>query len=123
MPSRDELIRVGADARCLNRPHLRGMGKYLSEVIARSCACQAVRWELLADRPDLPLHLPVNAGVTAHVFDCRGYRFHLWEQLALPRRARRCRVDVLHCPASSLPLWQPMPVVVTLHDTMPWLRD
>lgn len=123
MSSKEDLIRVGVDARCLNRPHLRGIGKYLWEIIDRSSATQGIHWEIFADRPDLPLHHPTNADLTAHVFDCRGYRFHVWEQLALPNRARRCRVDVLHCTASSLPLWQPLPVVLTLHDTIPWQQD
>jgi glycosyltransferase involved in cell wall biosynthesis len=40
----------------------------------------------------------------------------VWEQLGLPRRARRGRADVVHAPNVFLPLWRPCPGVVTVHD-------
>jgi hypothetical protein len=54
------------------------------------------------------------------VFRRRGDRFRRWEQISLPRRAMRWRADVLHCPATGMPWWQPVPTVVTLHDTILW---
>jgi glycosyltransferase involved in cell wall biosynthesis len=39
-----------------------------------------------------------------------------WYLGALPRRAARDRVDVLHCPSHRGPLWSRVPVVLTLHD-------
>jgi alpha-1,3-rhamnosyl/mannosyltransferase len=32
-------------------------------------------------------------------------------------------VDVLHCPATGAPWWQPVPTVVTLHDTLLWAPE
>jgi alpha-1,3-rhamnosyl/mannosyltransferase len=117
------MIRVGVDARCLNCAHLRGMGKYLFQVIRHASAEGAVAWELFAQRPDLPLHLPQVNAIRAHCFETRGYRFHRWEQLSLPRQARRRRVDALHCPSSTLPWWQPQPTIVTVHDVLPWVQN
>lgn len=116
----NELIRVGLDGRALNGEHLRGMGRCLWELIARGARRHAIRWEVLADRPDLPLHLPGGIDVGCRLFEQRGYRFHCWEQWALPRAVARLKVDLLHCPAGRLPWWQPVPTVVTLHDAMPW---
>ena len=28
--------------------------------------------------------------------------------------------DVLHAPATTGPWWQPVPTVITIHDTIPW---
>jgi len=39
-----------------------------------------------------------------------------WEQIAVPLAARRLRVDLLWVPYWAAPLWQPCPVVVTVHD-------
>jgi glycosyltransferase involved in cell wall biosynthesis len=39
-----------------------------------------------------------------------------WEQVGLPRLARRLGVQVLHCPHYTMPLRSPVPVVTTLHD-------
>ena len=40
----------------------------------------------------------------------------IWEQVGLPRLARRVAADVLHCPHYTMPLAARVPVVVTLHD-------
>lgn len=39
-----------------------------------------------------------------------------WEQVGLPRLARRVGADVLHSPHYTSPRWSPVPVVITLHD-------
>jgi glycosyltransferase involved in cell wall biosynthesis len=39
-----------------------------------------------------------------------------WYLAALPRRARRDGVDVLHCPTHRAPVKSSVPLVVTLHD-------
>jgi glycosyltransferase involved in cell wall biosynthesis len=88
--------------------------------VLRGARDHGVEWELFADRPDLPLHLPTAPKLNVHLFECRGYRFHSWEQIALPRRIAKLGVDLLHAPASRLPWWQPVPSIVTLHDTIPW---
>ncbi len=43
----------------------------------------------------------------------------LWEQLCLPTRARRAKVDLLHCPTYVSPLVPlGIPSVITVHDTI-----
>ena len=116
----DPVIRVAVDVRSLNRTHLRGMGKYVRELVDRGTRWGQVQWMLLADRPDLPLHLPGADALETNVCRRRGDRFHRWEQVSLPRRASRCRAEVLHCPNNALPWWQPIPTVVTLLDTIMW---
>ena len=44
-----------------------------------------------------------------------------WEQVTVPRAARRLRADVLFVPYWAAPLWQPMPTAVTVHDLIPLL--
>ena len=39
-----------------------------------------------------------------------------WYLAALPARARRDRVDVLHCPSQRAPARSFVPLVVTIHD-------
>jgi glycosyltransferase involved in cell wall biosynthesis len=114
---------IALDARSLNREHLRGIGRCVWELISRGSARHGIQWELFADRPDLPLHLPPVAGLKVHQFECRGYRFHSWEQFGLPRRVSKARASLLHGPASQIPWWQPVPAIVTLHDTIPWQQD
>jgi glycosyltransferase involved in cell wall biosynthesis len=120
MPERR--LRVAVDARCLNTEHVRGMGKSLYELIRRTSASGAIEWHLFGDRPDRPFHAP-DGNCHVDASEMRGYRFSSWEQLALPRAARRVAADLLHAPATSLPWWQPVPTAVTIHDTIPWQTD
>jgi glycosyltransferase involved in cell wall biosynthesis len=115
-------LRIAVDARCLNTEHIRGMGKSLYELIRRTSASGAIEWLLFGDRPDQPFHAP-DTSCQVEAFEMRGYRFSAWEQLALPRAARRAAADILHAPATSMPWWQPIPTAVTIHDTIPWQAD
>src|SRR5262245_19819863 len=114
-------FRVGTDARCLNTNFVRGMGEYLAPLATHMSASGDIEWFFYGHRPDMPFHTPSGIGPSNVVLrDVRGDRFHVWEQAAMPFRAWRDRVQVLHCVATTLPLWQPVPTVVTIHDTIPW---
>ena len=114
-------LHVGIDARSLNVTHVRGMGNYLTGIVSELARPGKLDWSFFSNRPDLPFHKPPGVDdCPVYLFDCPGHRFQIWEQVALPAQARHHRVDVLHCPFSSLPLWQPVPTVVTLHDTIEW---
>jgi len=42
----------------------------------------------------------------------------IYENLFLARRARREGCELLHCPAYTLPVWNLLPTVVTVHDVI-----
>jgi glycosyltransferase involved in cell wall biosynthesis len=109
-------MKIGLVARCLNTAHVRGMGKYVMELLRNSSP--DIAWHLFADDPRHPLLHPEGPRFTPDIFQFRGDRFRLWEQLGLPLRARRMPLSLLHCTEGALPLWQPLPTVVTLHDTL-----
>ncbi|HUQ88888.1 MAG TPA: glycosyltransferase family 1 protein [Vicinamibacterales bacterium] len=115
-------LRIAVDARCLNVEHLRGMGKSLYELIARTSANGAIEWHMFGDRPDRPMHAP-DQTCQVSVFETPGYRFASWEQYSLPAAAARLNADLLHSPATTAPWWQPVPTVVTVHDAIPWQSD
>jgi glycosyltransferase involved in cell wall biosynthesis len=50
---------------------------------------------------DAPWHPPSNLG---------------WTIVGLPRAAARARVDLIHAPAYTAPLWAAVPTVLTIHD-------
>jgi len=95
-----------------------GVGRYLEQLIPA-----------LARRDDLRLVVAVQerdaAEVTAAapgadvVVPLRGggrLRRLVWEQFGLPRLVRAHRVDVLHSPHYTMPVFTRVPVVVTVHD-------
>ncbi|HEY1505994.1 MAG TPA: glycosyltransferase family 1 protein [Stellaceae bacterium] len=122
---RGDTMTIGVDARALTVDHLRGIGNYLCGMIGALAGDRDLAWQFFSDRPDLPFHSPLPAQHLAPLaaMDCPGFRFHSWEQAVLPFAARRRCVDILHCAGNTAPLWQPVPTVITIHDTMIWDRD
>ncbi|MES2263034.1 MAG: glycosyltransferase family 1 protein [Pseudomonadota bacterium] len=113
-------LKIGLVARCLNTEHVRGMGKYVFELLSHSQQHPEMRWHLFGDDERYGMLTPPGTQLKTDIFTFRGDRFHAWEQLGLPLRLRRLDVDLLHCTEGTLSLWQPKPTVVTLHDTLAW---
>lgn len=107
-------------ARCLNTEHIRGMGKYVFELLQQSGPADNIEWVLFGEDPRYGMVAPAGKGLTHDIFEFRGDRLRLWEQLGLPLRAKNHSLDVLHCTEGTLSLWQPRPTVVTVHDTLSW---
>ena len=45
----------------------------------------------------------------------------LWDQVLLPFRARASGAHLLHCLSGTMPMFSPLPIVVTVHDVA-WLK-
>ncbi len=97
-------MRVGVDAQ-LTLGTATGIGEYVAGLLG------ALR-ERGVDAVALS-----NPGLDPWRFDRRVR----WDQIELPRAARRARVDVLHCASGTVPLRSSEPVVATVHDVA-WLR-
>jgi glycosyltransferase involved in cell wall biosynthesis len=114
-------MKICVDARCLNRPFIRGIGRLVTEVIQRAPA--SIDWLLLGDRFDFPRHQPANDNLCFECFGEVGYRLHAWEQIVLPFQARRARADLLLCPANIAPLVSSVPVITIVHDVIEWKTE
>jgi glycosyltransferase involved in cell wall biosynthesis len=110
-------VRVGIDVSPLALTRA-GTARYLSNLLAE-----------LERNPELELRR-YSFGGAGRVR--RILRDTVWYLSALPRRARRDRVDVLHCPGLRAPVRAPVPLVVTIHDVAvlreprsfnPWTRS
>lgn len=51
-----------------------------------------------------------------HIIEINTPSYPLWEQYALPRAAKKARVDLLHCTSNTAPIRCDIPLVLTLHD-------
>jgi glycosyltransferase involved in cell wall biosynthesis len=58
----------------------------------------------------------VQSSDNVHVIELKMPSYPLWEQVALPRAARRYGVELLHCTSNTAPIWCDVPLVLTLHD-------
>ena len=113
-------MKIAVDCRGLNVAFVRGMGRYLLALLEQANQITDWSWEFYSDRPDLPFLVPTMHHSQTSLFELRGCRFHTWEQYGLPARVKRSQANVLFCPNTTLPWWQPIPTVVTVHDTIPW---
>lgn len=114
-------MKIAVDARSLLNGRPRGEGRSLLRLYQ----------ELAAVRPDWRFRFfgegcgrVALPGITqAHVenFQVPGYRFNLWENVALPCKAWCAGADLLHCSSSSAPRWTRTPIVLTVHDVIPLL--
>ncbi|TCP49252.1 glycosyltransferase involved in cell wall biosynthesis [Tamaricihabitans halophyticus] len=95
-----------------------GVGRYVDSLVSAldadgarlAVACQprdAELYERLAPRAEI---VPTPESVATRTARLT------WEQVTLPRVARRTGVDVVHSPHYTLPLANPAASVVTLHD-------
>jgi len=114
-------LRLGLDGRFLTGDYP-GIGRYTYE-LARALGRRGdVDVRLLAGRvgPRFPHAALRDAGVTLVATDIpvRSLR----EQLALPRLLRRLGCEVFHAPYLVTALRPPCPLVVTVHDALPWRR-
>lgn len=113
-------LNIGIVTRCLNSPHIRGMGRYVYELLDQSQREGDLHWHMFGDDPRYPMTHPDGIDKTVDVFPFRGDRFHLWEQIGLPLRQKKNTLNLLHCTEGALPWWQPIPTIVTVHDTLAW---
>src|SRR5688572_33330655 len=82
-------------------------------------AGKALRYLLRQLRADFPAHEYLTYDPPGAA-SWRLARQLLWEQVALPRRSRRLRADVLHVPAgTAAPIFLGGKLVMTVHDLAP----
>lgn len=116
MPTgRQFVLRVGFDARWYNHS---GVGNYVAglvQALARSPGVQLFIYEDPARAlPDLGSSAVVRIPVHSS-------RYSPLAQLELAWRCRADRLDVFHSPFYPIPFAAPCPVVVTVHDLIPFL--
>jgi glycosyltransferase involved in cell wall biosynthesis len=115
-------MKVGVDARSLLNPSPRGEGRSLRRLY-QEIAKQRPDWQLVFYGEGTKAFDAGVARARVDMFDIPGYRFNTWENIGLPLRALRDRVDLLHCSSSTAPRFAPAPIVMTVHDVIPLVFD
>ncbi len=111
-------MRIAVDARVLVHPELRGIGRYLTEILA-AWPESGDEFLLLYEDGTFPAALSSPARlVPARVAAPRGSRVHIWDWWALPRFLAEQELDVFWSPANTAFPVRSVPQVVTIHDTL-----
>ncbi len=110
-------MRVGFDARWYNDS---GVGVYVAELLRAMVAVEQRRFDLVVyENPLNPVPELEGPRFARVAFNARKYS--LAEHLEFRGRAKEDRLDVFHSPFYAAPLALPCPVVVTVHDLIPFL--
>ncbi len=110
-------MHLAIDARLL--AYRRGMGHFVHSLVHQwAHIAPDHRFTLYTDSPQTRDSAPRAPNITVRELSPRLYP--LWEQIALPRAAKRDHADVLYCPANTAPLQldSHIKLVVTIHDVM-----
>lgn len=109
-------MRVGVDARWYNHS---GVGAYVAGLL-RAMALAEREFELLVYE-DPENRVPGLDGLPVVRVPVRAPKYSFREQWELGRRARLDKLDLFHSPFYVAPLSPGCPVVVTVHDLIPFL--
>ena len=107
-------MRIGIDSRSLNQKGL-GVGRYLFNLL---------RHYPELDRSNEYLLYIKKKGLPSALSNFRSKAISLplinsnlaWLNLRLPVELVKDKIDLFHCPFYGLPVYQPCPMVVTIHD-------
>jgi glycosyltransferase involved in cell wall biosynthesis len=116
LEKKDRKMRIGFDGRWYGHS---GVGNYVSELLKAMGALDEDLEIIVYEDPKNPLEA-VNATSIRKVAVYSG-RYSVREQFELARRIGADRLDVFHSPFYITPLFASCPVVVTIHDLIPFL--
>lgn len=109
-------LRVGFDARWYNDS---GVGAYVRGLLGAMAQLEDQLDLIIYEDPQNPVPLPSCSN--ARRITVNSKKYSVAEQVELARRCREDRLDVFHSPFYVVPLFARCPVVVTVHDLIPFL--
>jgi glycosyltransferase involved in cell wall biosynthesis len=109
-------MRVGFDARWYNDS---GVGTYVAELLKAVASLQADLELIIYENPGNPVPGLLAGGLKR--IPVRARKYSPLSHIEFRRRAREDSLDLFHSPFYPIPLGLPCPVVVTLHDLIPFL--
>jgi glycosyltransferase involved in cell wall biosynthesis len=120
----DSMAKIGFDSRIVFHEQRSGLGNYAFHLLAAMVdSSSGHQFRLYHDAKACVAGSIGNAEVSFRELPSFPSRFHGGDQFWLPLQAGRDQVSLLHCPANYVPLIQPCPTVVTVHDMVLSLHD
>ena len=109
-------IRIGFDARWYNDS---GVGSYVSGLLNALAGSSSGVDLVVYEDPNNPV--PGLEASACERIPVRSGKYSLASQMELRRRCKRDGLDLFHSPFYMMPLFSSCPVVVTVHDLIPFL--
>jgi len=108
-------MRIGIEAQRIQRKKKHGMDIVAVEIIRQLQAIDTMNDYFIFVKADEDKEVIQNTA-NFQVIELPGKSYADWEQISLPRAAKKYRLDVLHCTSNTAPLVGNTPLIVTVHD-------
>ena len=108
-------MRIGIEAQRIFRPKKHGMDMVALELIRNLQSIDTVNEYLIYVKPDVD-DTVIKETANFKIVKLKGGFYPLWEQISLPRAAKKAGCQILHCTSNTAPVFTSIPLVVTLHD-------
>ncbi len=108
-------MRIGIEAQRLFRIKKHGMDVVVLELIRNLQELDHQNEYVIFVKPDQDSAV-IKESRNFRIVEVQGGIYPQWEQIALPKAARRQGCDILHCTSNTAPVSLNIPLVITLHD-------
>ena len=108
-------MRIGIEAQRLFRPHKHGMDRVALELIKNLQVIDKTNEYYIFVKPDED-HSALQETENFKIIELNGGPYPTWEQIALPKAAKKYGCQVLHCTSNTAPLFTSVPLITILHD-------
>lgn len=108
-------MKIGIEGQRLFRLKKHGMDMVALELIRNLQKIDTQNEYFIFVKPDEDTAC-LNASGNFHIIELGGGPYPSWEQIALPRAAKKYGCDILHCTSNTAPVSGDIPLVITLHD-------
>lgn len=107
-------MRIGIEAQRLFRKKKHGMDVVILELIKQLQIIDKSNDYFIYVKEDINPCIEETTNFKIRILPNRNYAF--WEQVLLPKMAKKDKVDILHCTSNTGPLYYKGKIILTLHD-------
>ena len=108
-------MRIGIEGQRLFRSKKHGMDIVALELIKNLQNLDKENEYLVFVKPDKDNQV-LEETDNFKIVPLKGGSYPFWEQVLLPRAAKKYGCDVLHCTSNTAPVFSDVPIITTLHD-------
>ena len=109
------MMKIGIEGQRLFRRKKHGMDMVALELIRNLQIIDSVNEYFIFVKPDEDTEC-LKETSNFHIIPVEGKSYPLWEQISLPKAAKKYGCNLLHCTSNTAPLQLDIPLIVTLHD-------
>jgi glycosyltransferase involved in cell wall biosynthesis len=108
-------MKIGIEAQRIFRKKKHGMDVVALELIRNLQLIDTENEYVLFIKPDDD-YLAIKETANFKIVELKAGFYPFWEQIALPKAAKKTGCQILHCTSNTAPVMTSIPIVVTLHD-------